>query len=47
MVRVRVRVRLGEGLGLVVPVGGQHEGIAGLDLYREDARFSVEGVPPG
>ena len=56
---VRVRVPgsgPGSGLGLglarrrldlVVPVGGQHEGIAGLDLYREDARISVEWVPPG
>ena len=56
---VRVRVPgsgPGSGLGLglarrrldlVVPVGGQHEGIARLDLDGEDARISVEGVPPG
>ena len=36
--------RLGEGLDLVVPVRGQHEGVARLDLHGEDARVSVERV---
>jgi len=38
--------RLREGLDLVVPVRRQHEGIARLDLYGEDARVSVERVTP-
>ena len=38
--------RLSEGIDLVVPVRRQHEGVASLDLYGEDARVSVERVSP-